>query len=185
MARKRESIAFINQCQKALKQIEKMEQQKPKKLISKIDEMAKSVIAQWYATYDPRKYRRQRSLYQAYRIEQDGIDVEIKFDSAYISDFTHHQDNELIYENSFIQGYHGGSMGTDQNDETVDTPYWRKPFLHYTMWGEPAKKNFSPYRKILQESNKLMDNYDKEWAEDLENKVIVPLRRSLGGLQRK
>lgn len=185
MARRRESENFVKACVKALDTIEKMEKEKPIKLKEDLDEMAKSVIAKWYATYDPQKYNRTRSLYHSYKFFQDGIDIEMDFDSSYLSDFNHHQDNDIIYNNIFVGGYHGGSIGTDSNGDTATVPRWRKPFREYTSWGKEAPKSFSPHDEIEKQAKKMMRDYDREWASDLRTKVLNPVQRSLGGLKRK
>ena len=193
MARRRESILFLNACARALNAMEKMRKEKPKKLIEDIDEMAKSVIAQWYASYSPTYYgnARQRSLYHSYKLEQDGIDVEITFDSDYLSDYVHHQNNEIIFNNAFLAGYHGGSKSGTSN-----IPRWRTPYptarnvkdgiLPYTRWSErEVARSKSPYEQIVKEAEKLMDEYEDEWINDLEAKVLNPIKKSLSGLKRK
>lgn len=186
MARSREKIQFANACVRALNALEKMEKEKPKKFKEDLDEMAKSIISKWYASYNPNRYNRLRSLYQAYKIERDGVDVKIIFDSSFISDYNHHQDNEIIYNNVVYEGYHGGSGGTDRNKITVTKPYWRKPYRIYSHWDEfPAPKSTSPYKAIMKKTDSMMDDYKKSWETDLMKKVLSPIQRSLGGLNRK
>lgn len=195
MARTREIKNFLKKCVKVLDTIEEMEEEKPEELREELDEMAKSVIAQWYASYDPHKYRRQRSLYQGYRIYRDGVDLEIMFDSDFIYEYVHNQDNELVYNNTFVQGYHGGSKGTDKNNVTANVPDWRAPYPSFTQWYHTKKDKLttksvpitqpSPYEAILTESEKMMQDYIDDWANDLKQKVVRPLMRSYNSVGRR
>lgn len=209
MARAREIKNFLKKCVKVLDKIEKMEEEKPEKFREELDEMAKSVIAQWYASYDPnryryqddgkrssyRGYRRQRSLYQGYRIYRDGVDLELMFDSDFIYEYVHNQDNEIVYNNTFVQGYHGGSKGTDKNKIEAKTPDWRAPYPSFTQWYHTKKDKLttksvpitqpSPYEAILKESEKMMQDYIDDWANDLKQKVVRPLMRSYNSVGRR
>ncbi len=187
MARTREKIQFANTCVRAIKALKKMKKEKPKKLEKDIDEMAKSVIAKWYASYEPNRYNRLRSLYHSYRIERDGVDVEITFDPSYIEDYPHHQqeNDELVYRVTVYGGYHGGSWGTDKNGVTVRKPYWRTPYRAYLYWGSSAPRSTPIFKTVMNKTNQLLDRYEQSWTNDLMQKVISPIERSLGGLRRK
>lgn len=196
MARKQETRYFLNACARALNVIEKMEKQKPKKLKEDIDDMARSIIARWYASYpSPIYYNRQRSLYHAYRLEQNGVDVEIIFEASNLKGH-YHQSAEYVYDTVFIGGWHGGSVGTDSSGETVDEPTWRTPYptpknikagvQPYTRWSElEVPRDESLYEQILKGAEQLMQEYDEEWIRDLDAKVMAPIKKSLAGLKRK
>ncbi len=182
MARKRETQNLINSIDKTIAKIEKLIDEKPKKLVEDIDEEAKSIIARWYATYpSPIYYRRNGGLYHAYKIIQDGTYVEIDYDPSYMSDFSYNQDKAIVFNNAFQLGYHGGCLGAEVES---NVPHWRTMFLHYTHWSYPAKKSFSPYKSIERAAKKLMKEYDASWDGDLDQ-IMNPLRRSFRAYLRR
>lgn len=183
MARKREAQYFYNALDKGLAKLQRLVDEKPAKLVEDIDEEAKSIISSWYGKYNPIYYRNNMGLKKAYKILQNDVDVEIVYGPEYM-ETTYNQDTSIIFNNAFIKGYHGGSAGTDRNDETKTTPYWRTPFLHYTEWGYPAKRSFSPYKKIEKEAQKLMNDYEDSWIKELEG-IMNPIRKSFRGYTRK
>lgn len=183
MARKREAQYFYNALENGLTKLQTLVETKPAKLIEDIDEEAKSIISSWYAKYDPIYYRRNGGLKKAYKIKQDGIDVEIVYGPEFM-ETAYHQDTSIIFNNAFVKGYHGGSAGTDSNDETRKAPYWRTPFLYYTEWSYLAKRSFSPQKKIEAAAQKLMDDYEDSWIDELNN-IMKPIRKSFRGYKRK
>ena len=196
MARLRETENWNRAINKAIVKIEKMAEDKPKKFIEKLDEEARSIISEWYAGYEPTYYgmMRQMRLRNAYRIEQDGAEVAISFDASYLRGLGFHQKEEIIYNNVFVLGYHGGSAGKDYID---DNPHWRTPYPSrvnkskgikpYTRWSERevVQTKPSPYDALKKKSEELMDEYIKDFVDEFESKVMRPLRRSYGGLTRR
>ena len=140
---------------------------------------AKSIISDFYASGNPQ----QGSLYSAYKIDiVDEIDISVSYDVSYMNEFSHHQSNEIIYNNVFIAGYHGGSYGEGVED---NTPWWRTPTPYYTHWYKHATKDFSPYQRISSMVDRKLKKYDKEWSDFLYNKILNPVKRSFGGYIRK
>ena len=90
----------------------------------------------------------------------------------------HHQRNEIIYNNSFVEGYHGGSWGTESPEDFAgdsitkdDGPHFRTPAsgeMKYMFWGNPAVKSaISPREAVIdafeetmnEMRNKYLDKY--------------------------
>lgn len=188
MARQRETQYFYNAIDNAIEKLERAMKEKPMKLIEDIGEEAKSIIAHWYAGYpSPIYYRRNRSLYRAYKLEQDGVDVSIKYGPEFLEDasYAYHQSTEYVFDTVFVGGYHGGSVGTDKRTGVVaDVPTWRTPFKKYTRWSSPAPQDSPPRDEIEQAAQKLMDEYDKSWDDDL-GKIMNSIRRSYKGYMRR
>lgn len=199
MARLRETQRWKKAIEKAKDKITKIVEEKTTKLKEDLDEEARSAISAWYAKYNPTYYgmMRQMRLRQAYRIEQDGIEVSISFDSSYLSGLGFHQSEETIYNYVFVLGYHGGSPGTDKNGVKVDDPHWRTPYpskvnklkglTPYSKWSERevVKTEPSPYDAIKEKSKEIMADFENDFVDELQNKVMKPLWRSYGGLTRR
>lgn len=193
MARKRDKIAFLKACIKARNNLARMQKVKPAVMKRKLELAARSVITLWYTSYNPRRrfYNSQEGLYHAYKIEQDGIDVSISFDSSYIEEagFSYHQKTEIIYQNAFIEGYHGGS-GTKDDPNNLR---WRTPpypdkntgIAPWSRWSErTVARSNSPWKKISKKAYKMLNEYDEEWDEEFNEDVLVPLQRALARLQK-
>lgn len=91
---------------------------------------ATSAIAQFYASYTPTKYTRQRSFYQSPQLSLNRIDdfhysVEIRFSSNLGG--RHHDPDEYIYNRVIYAGIHGTTA------IAVTTPIWEifGTFLDY------------------------------------------------------
>ena len=173
---------FARSVQNAYNMLSRATAQKPAKLEYDLNEEALSAIAEWYGKYDPHKYRRKGSLKQAFKIVRDGVDVEITYDAEFMNDYQHHQSNEIIFNNAFIEGYHGGSMGTDKYGDIATTPSWRKPFLKYTHWGDEAVRSPSPQKKIEKKAEKLIKQYEEEWRSVLYDQILTPIQKSFNKL---
>ena len=181
--RQREYIAFFNAVQKAKENYETMKKEKPEKLKKEIKKMADSVIEKWYGTYpNPKSYDRTGAIKTAYRIEQNGLNVSIDMDPSYmISDY--HQSNELVYNTVFVEGYHGGSRGTDKSGvESGPIPRWRTPVSIYKHWYLEAPRSFSPYMEIDIKAQEKFDKYNEEWEADFNRKIYNPIARSMNSL---
>lgn len=113
---------------------------------------ADKIIDAWYNSYNQYRhmYRPTGSLKQAYQIEFDGDKIYINMGAEYIT-VSHHQDNEIIYNNMFVEGYHGGSWGTDNPVDISgrsitknDGPHFRTPAKgenKFKFWGNAAVKS--------------------------------------------
>ena len=159
----RDIIAAIKSVENAKLKLEKMNKVYPKKYKEELEEVGKSVVAQWYATYDPIFYRRGGSLYHAFKVYLNGLDYGVDFDYRFIG-------NEIIFENSFMQGYHGGAIGGEEHPHP-GIPYWRTPIPSFTDWGRPAKRSFSPYSRMVSEMNKKIKEIDEEKQREFDNVI--------------
>lgn len=165
---------------KAKGKIEKMNEIYPKLYYDELNEIGKHVISMWYATYDPIYYHRQMSLRNAYLVSLEDTEYSVRFDSSLINAYSHHQDNDYIYELTFIQGYHGGDT-IGQNHPNKGIPYWRTPFPQLTNWGRPAKKSWSPYYMMVSEMKKKIKEIDKKKQTEF-NKVMNKVQKSINRL---
>lgn len=174
----RDLYRALNAVVRAKSKIEKMNEKYPKLYKEELDEIGKSVIAQWYAKYDPIYYHRDRSLYHTYDISLEGTLLTVDFDQEYMDQYINREYNEWIYENSFEHGYHGGGIPGGKKDGGDNIPYWRTPFPELTSWGRPAKLSFSPFNRMY----KLMDKKIKEINRQKQNEfdqIVAPVERAL------
>lgn len=118
------------------------------------------VIDDFYDAYPVRVYKRKEGLYKVYNIIIDGWNWIVDVQSDNLP--SHHQSNEIIFNNVFIEGYHGGSRGTDRNGITASEPTWRWPMKPLNIFGieiprfsrwysTPAPQSDSPAEKIAEE----------------------------------
>lgn len=161
----------------AEKKIIKMNKKYSKIYKESLDEIGKSVIARWYATYDPVYYDRKRSLYHVYKISMNDNRLKIVFDKEYLDEFIDRQYNEWIYENTFKRGYHGGAIpgGVSSGRQK---PYWRTPFPELTYWGRPAKLSFSPYKVMCDEMNNEFNKIRHEQIQEY-NKIMEKVEKQI------
>ncbi len=183
MARKRELLNFYHNLLKAQNRADQMNRENPKKLASELDEIARSVIARWYGSYEPLIYRRQSGLYDVFRVQRNGTFIKVMFNADWISG-SHRADNTTIYENSFKNGYHGGASQGDGHPEP-GVPYWRTPVGIYSEWGHPAYRSFSPFEQMREEMTQYAHTFKQDAQRKFETTVLNPLWRSLNGVLRK
>ena len=129
-----------------------------------IDEMIKD----YYYDYSPIYYRRQYSLYQAYKIYNTSKAIDIDFDAQYM-EAEHRINNEYIYKWMFEEGYHGGARHKMTRDGETTYMQWRTPHPlavasgnavgpPYRRWSKrTVYRSASPYDRI----NMALDKYDK------------------------
>lgn len=116
---------------------------------NKVKSICKDAVDAFYSEGNTNEGGRTGDLYNAYDIGiSDGQYLSLELGPD-LMDGKHHQGAEFVYENSFVRGYHGGSAGTDRNDETVDTPHFRVPGGKWTYWGEPAPRSSSIRNRIV------------------------------------
>ena len=120
--------------------------------------------------FKPRKYRRKKSLLKAYDIKKTKNGVVWDFGSKYMQEGLHRADNEYIFQNSFVKGFHGGADKIKNVEKSKykqphpdnKTPYWRKPYpdgknIPYQFWyDEPAPQESDPPIKKIERD---IDNY--------------------------
>ena len=145
-----------------------------------MNKIARLEVWRWYSSYAPREYNRKKTLYYAFKITGGNGIVNVHFgpEMMYPIHRVDKYDSSYIFENSFMQGFHGGAInGSDHPNPGI--PYWRRPAPDYPEWGWPAAHNVSPYERI----NKAFDDYAKRTSKKLENefkkKILPRVMRSL------
>ena len=168
----------IHAVERAQNKLIEFDKKYPIKYKKELERVAERTITQWYNSYlTPIVYDRAESLYHAYKIEIIGTDIHIDFDSSYMDEYVGRDVNSLIYENSFVSGYHGGaSSGTTKNGQShphPGIPYWKTPIPKFTNWGRPALRSFSPYYRIKnlmdQKIKEIDKEKDREWQKEIDN----------------
>lgn len=162
---------------KAKNKIDEMNKKYPELYVKSLDEIGKSIVARWYATYEPIYYDRKRSLYRAYKVVMNNGKLKVLFGKEYIDEFINRQYNEWIYENTFKRGYHGGAIPGGMSSGR-QKPYWRTPFPELAYWGRPAKLSFSPYNMMCSEMN---DEFSKIRSQQIQeyNKIMEKVRKQV------
>ncbi len=125
-------------------------------LLKPVPDKFKDVIDEFYNAYDPSYYDRRESMYDilrlsSKRISNGEVSVVLGFDDSGMS----FRKGGTAFQLSFVEGYHGGAVGTDHNGVGVDVPTYRWPPDKYYWWGNPAFKSDSPYEKF----DKWMEQY--------------------------
>ena len=171
MARIRELDAAIKAFQDASSKMTQMKKKYPRKMKRELEEIGRTVIQDWYDSYDREFYDPLMSLFNAYKIKVDDKGWDISFSPRYIQHFKHHQKTSIIYNNAFIEGYHGGSWGKGLEKKV---PYWRTPVGIYSNWyAFPADQTFSPYDEMYEQ----MENKINEIIEEAQTEAEHILSR--------
>ena len=139
----------------------------------------KNVIDDYYADYSPRYYNRTKSLYNAYKILNNGKQIGVDFDSKYMP-HEHRVDKKsdnYIFHWMFERGYHGGARHELIQEGTHTYMQWRTPTPQaisagfatgepYSRWSKKIVPRMKPSPMIR--INKELDEYDKT---ELKNRV--------------
>lgn len=147
-----------------------------------LTKMAEDAVDKFYSyhsnTYD---FNRMGDLYNAYKVVVNDDIWAMYLGDEYMK-YDHHQSNEIIYNNAFVEGYHGGSWGkSDYFGFTPPSgePYYRGPggeggFVFWTYKAAQEKK--SPRDMIIEQDPKgyidLQSQLAIEEYEDVVNKYI-------------
>ena len=140
--------------------------------VKDIDDYAETAVELFYAQYPPtgkHPYHRTGGLKSAYKLTQNGLNIGMDFDARYMIEDgfdDYHQDTEIVYNNVFVEGYHGGSYG---EGNTFSVPAWRTPYPCYNQWYQPAPKSFSLYNLIGDYTRKRIKSYDRIIGQKLDN----------------
>lgn len=190
--RRRDIIATIRSIDKAKEKIKDMNKRYPKKYQEELYLIGDNVITQWYSKYNPIMYDRIGSLYKAFKVTLYDDEFAVDFDPS----FMERDKSSLIFENSFMQGYHGGAdKGTiikkDENGTVLYTeshpqpgiPYWQTPIPEFGHWGRPAKRSFSPYTKMVSEMNKKIKEIDDEKQKEFDG-IIEKVEKAINRLRK-
>lgn len=153
--------------------------------------ITEEIIDSFYDYSTPYEPKRVGSLYSAFKIIGDVKDDEVGvlYDSSYMDGFEHHQDNQIIYNNVFVNGYHGGSYGKpDKLGVSVGKiPHYRKPPKSFVYWGRPADQDDSPIEQIDGEISELIKKLHEEAtkeANELVHPYLAEIEKCLYALRR-
>lgn len=184
---------IVHVLEKAERDLLKMEKDYPVIYEEEFTEIKNSVMTKWYAQYEPFFYDRTGGLKDACKIEFKGSKYTIDFGYEYMdnvyNDYKNRDIRQYIYENSFVEGYHGGANdakvgefnGMPANPHpSPGVPYY-KEFPTYTFWARPAIRSFSPYYKMYGSMVKKKKELDNERKEKLD-KIINRVKRTLNRL---
>ena len=140
------------------------------------ESMIDNYITIFYDSYNPRFYNRYGDLYNVYKITINKNNYSIDFDSSYMM-YDHRVSNEYIYQNSFINGYHGGAISGIGHPD-VGTPYYRKPFPNFTEWGREAVKSNSIFDQIKNEAGFIIKKTEENVQNDFD-KMFVDFKNQI------
>lgn len=161
----------------AKNKLKKMNEKYPEMYKNELEKIARSVMIRWYSSYHPYYYDRQMELWNhAWRITLNGTEYKVEFGYE-LMDSIYHQDVEIVFNNSFVNGYHGGSFHDRGN-----IPYWRTPYPEFTSKGRPAIRSFSPYSKMMSEMKKKIKELDIKKQNEF-NSIINRVLRSVNRLR--
>lgn len=169
----RDILNAIKSVEKAKKKFDKMNKVYPQKYKDELQEIGRSVISEWYGTYDPIYYDRQMGLKHAWTVILKGTNYNVYF-GASLMNTSYNESTNWIFKNSFIGGYHGGSRHNG-------IPYWRTPYPEFTAWGRPALRSFSPYTRMVSEMNRKIKEIDKEKQDEFD-KEVAKVQRAIDRL---
>ena len=178
------AIRILKQC---IKTYDDLAEYYTNKTVSDLKDSYGSIVARWYASIyldsrDPHIYQRQRSLYKAYKIQSNGTNITVEYNSKYMDEYEHRVSNDYIFENSFVSGFHGGADKGPGHPEP-GRPYW-KVWGNYSVWGRPATRSKSPYEQMEQAYGKTMTHTRKLFGNAIKNKILQPLQSVINELER-
>lgn len=171
-------------------QQKKLTEKYTQKIKDEFDLICQKEIDKFYLSYPNPRYDRYGDLYNTYKIiiNKYSGEFSVRFSSAYMK-YQHRADNETIYVNSFIEGYHGGAYcarnfkGKPHPDGK--TPYWKNPLTNYYTWLSPAKKTESPYKEIIKQFSIKEEEIQSDLENDFENtmmNIITPINNEINSL---
>ena len=179
---------LVNEYNKSMKLLDDLVKKYVNIAKDQLNDKYRSIISEWYAdiyldSKDPHMYKRNGSLVHAFRVTVKQYDISVEYDSQFMSNYTHRVSNDYIFENSFIEGYHGGAR---YNNKTPDqyphpnpgVPYW-KQYGNYHEWGAPATRSFSPYERMEEAFPKIISHVDKMLTNAGRKQVIIPLKSAI------
>lgn len=171
--RSRDRRRLMKQVAQDLWEMDKEQKARPNKLRN----MNKRIVEKWYDQYIPEHYDRTESLFGVLQIieTKDG-GLDLNFDTESIESVYHHQDADIIYNNIYSLGYHGGSLGQpDVMGFSPQEPSWRIGCGN--MWyTTPAPRSFSIEDRLEHD----ITAYDKEYNNKIRN-IENTLKRINGG----
>lgn len=161
MAKKNSIIKMLNE----VKRIKTILQQAPE------DEkrIFNEIIDEWYDSYKDRTtdYSPLGSLKNAYVFhpyDKENEEVPDPSEDKDLGGVSHHQrNNEIIFNNAFLAGYHGGSWGKGLSKKV---PHYRKG-MNYSHWGRKAVSTYSPRER----TDSAIKNYEKPKQREIDDAI--------------
>lgn len=113
-------------------------------------------VSSFYNAYSPMFYNREGDsgsqtggLFDILDIQEDEYGMVSTEASGYVDLFNEansptDKEGNSLYEQVFMQGWHGGAIGTDKRGVSVSTPHYRTPYDKYYRWGREAVKTQAP-----------------------------------------
>lgn len=178
-----EPVYDVEMAQKALDFIDnyrKMNDEILERLLKKYDKIAfeefnqlcRQAIDDFYDDRDPWVYKRKEGLYTAFEVTAENGRWYVDHEPEML-DAGYHQSNEIIFNNVFMLGFHGGSKGTDKRGVTARVPKWRTPVPKYTRWkrGAADQAEQSPFDAIQEMippcKKRIVADLQKEYDEEI------------------
>lgn len=119
----------------------------PKKVEKELKETYKSVIREWYDSYDPTSYRRKYRLTDMFEVKSRTGSVKYRF---HTDDVDYGGKEDYIYSIAMMGGWHGGA-DRGAGHPNPGTPWYRN--LRSNTWLRPAERSFSPYENMMEIMN--------------------------------
>lgn len=164
---KKRLLNLILSTKKAIKDLEKYTNKKYKeKAEGDLAVIAGKAIDEFYRP-EPKIYDRMGDLYNTYKVIVNDKKWVIDLDPSYM-EHQHHQSNEIVFNNTIIRGFHGGSEGEGKVDDGL--PWYRTPHPFYSEWARPAEQTTPPVEIITKEYEKYMDNISSIMQKDFDEK---------------
>ena len=185
-SRKTDAIQVVKRCKDEAEKFQTYLIKKYTRQIYKDSyKIIKHEIKRFYFSYYPHMYNRYHDLYNVFKItvDPDKGTFEIEFNYEFMK-FDHREENspysfdavnEYIYNNSFLEGYHGGHR-QGENHPNPGVPYYRK-YPSFTSWLRPAEKTISPYKMIEVKINKKIKDIQVEMQNEYDNRMHQYLNR--------
>ena len=99
-----------------------------------------TALDSFYGSYDQKFYNRSEGFKNVGKVTREGNIIYIDYLPEY-ADGGYHQDTALVFQNVFMEGYHGGSGGEGSSDIQ-----WRTPYPYYKYWGRSATQSTSIFK---------------------------------------
>lgn len=211
---------LFKEIEKTDQKFNKLAQETIRKAVIKVkqsfNKIKRDVIKNWYMDYGfnlkvtPGGYYRKLDLFKIPKITVDKETGEFyyQFDPDFMNNW-HRVSNEYIYQNSFVEGWHGGADKLNPGDHGLynephpdgpngGNPYWRKPSpqkgekfiygVHYIHWFDSqAARSFSPRDIIEEEFREQVQVIKKETQkkfDDGDKKILGDLKSYIKGYYR-
>lgn len=160
----------------ALKDNEKLK----KEVERELQYIADSNVDEFYAYDTEYDIHRLGDLYNAYKVRVSNTEWDIEYDSSFMNG-GHRAGNDVIFENSFMQGYHGGAF-KGPNHPDPGTPYLRTP-PHFDSWLRPAVQTDSPYKNIEASKDKYLEKQINKYDKNIYNPLDMAIDNLLKDIE--